>query len=173
MSLADLSVDLETRFDLRAKRAVGIDPPIDLFSRSFSRHMAPGNSGKNRANQLYHAMRSLGAFGSETLNLDGTGAGGTAITNAFGEAIAFTSISVVLIRATTSQLTVGNAAAQPWAPMFNTSVTDTWRVPVAASMLRYNPQGTWTVSASSRNLLIGHGSPSGTTYDIILIGRVA
>ncbi len=171
MTLADLSVQLEARIDSRARRAVGIDHPVDLFSHVIARHMKPGNSGSNTANQIYHGTRTLGSSASEVLSLDGNAFASQQLRNALGEVVSFTSVSLIAIKSSDAELFVGNAPSEPWAPMFPVSTTDRVRIPVGSTMVRYNPGTTWPVSPQSSRLMIANQAAAPTTYEIVLAGR--
>jgi hypothetical protein len=129
-------------------------------------------TGANQVGQIWADTRTLSASATEDLDLSGT-----ALTNAIGQAVAFTKIRGLLIRAAaanTNNVIVGGAAANQWFTWAGAS-THTVTVRPGGLMLLAAPDATgYAVTAGTADLLKIANSAGSTsvTYDIVLIGTI-
>ncbi|MEM7227255.1 MAG: hypothetical protein AAF432_00425 [Planctomycetota bacterium] len=131
-------------------------------------------SGANQAQTMWHDRRTLAAGASEDLDL----AGG--LTNGLGETITFTNVRALIIKnndTVNTTLGVGNASTNAVSTIFG-NVSDLIVVRPEGVFALYcgNDTNPYAITAGSADILQiarGLGSPSDTTYDIIIIGTTS
>jgi hypothetical protein len=121
--------------------------------------------GSNQANQIWSDTRTLISAGNETLDLNAS------LVNAFGESVTFTKIKVmVIVNKGTTDLTIGNAAANQWATWLG-AVAHTITVPAGGALVLTNPGAGFAVTAATGDQLkITNAAGASCDYDIILMG---
>lgn len=126
--------------------------------------------GANQAEVAFTDQRTLSASSSEELDLSGT-----ALQDAFGIDVAFTSIKVMIITAAsanTNDVLVGGAASNAWSTWASNATDEVIIVPGGTLALIAPDAAGYVVAAGTGDLLRIENSSSGTsvTYDITLIG---
>ena len=126
-------------------------------------------TGANQATKSFLDTRTLAASANESLDL----AGG--LTDAFGNALTFTKIRALMIRAAagnTNNVLVGGAASNGFVTPFS-DATDVAVVRPGGLLLLAAPDATgYAVTAGTGDLLkvANGGGSSAVTYDIFLLG---
>lgn len=119
-----------------------------------------------QANIAWFDVRTLASGANETIDL-------RALTNAFGEAVAFLEVGDIVIEAdeaNTTNLTFGNGPTEAWVPP--------WGDATAAMVLTpgtrvgfHKPAGYAVVNDSADKLYAVNGSGASATYRIGILGR--
>lgn len=127
----------------------------------------------NEAEVAFTDQRTLAASANEELDLSGT-----AIQDAFGTDVAFTSIKCMIIKAATgntNNVLVGGAAANAWSTWASDDTDEVIVVPGGTLCLIAPDAAGYAVTAGTGDLLRIENSSGGTsvTYDITLIGTKA
>lgn len=163
------SVSLAVAMDLIKGMDVNqADYPI-RYGASYS---LTNGTGANQANMVFVDQRTLAASTAEDLDLSGT-----ALTDAFGAAIAFTKIKAIIIKAAATNVNdvqVGGDASAGIASIFG-NVADFINVKPGGMFAVVAPDATgYALTATTADLLQIANSSSGTSvvYDIIIIGTV-
>ena len=151
---------LTTSLDLEAVRSE--------LSRKMLLPLSDG-AGANQASNLFSDTRTLAASASESLDLSG------ALSNAFGQVIAFTKVKALMIFAAATNVNdvvVGGAGANGFTSPFG-AAAHTARVKPGGSLIITAPDANGlAVTAGTGDLLqvANGGAGSTVTYDVILIG---
>lgn len=127
----------------------------------------------NQAEVAFTDTRTLAASANEELDLSGT-----ALADAFGVDVAFTSIKVMIITAAsanTNNVLVGGAASNAWSTWASDDTDEIVVLPGGTMVLIAPTAAGYAVTAGSGDLLRLENSSSGTsvTYNITLIGTKA
>ena len=147
----------------------GSDTAIHNVDENAITKFTDGESA-NQAEVMFRDTRTLAASTSEDLDLSGT-----ALEDAFGQAIAFTSVKVMIVEAAaanTNDVLVGGASATQWIGWCN-AATDVITVEPGGTFVIMSPSAAgFAVGAGSTDLLQIENSSSGTSvdYTITLIG---
>jgi hypothetical protein len=124
----------------------------------------------NQGDILYQDTRTLAASTSEQLDFNGG-----ALTDAFGDALSFTVLKVLIIYASpnnTNDVVVGGASSDGLASMFG-AANNTVHIKPGGLLVLIAPNASgYTVTPSTGDLLQVANGSSGTpvTYDIVAIG---
>jgi len=128
-------------------------------------------TGAGQVNRAYIANRSIGAAGTEDLDLSGT-----ALLDVNGDAVALDNVKLIYVKNTSSNGTgsvnlmnatangVGNGASG-----FVTATGDKWNIPAGGVGLWYNPNG-FTVTAATADLITVAAPGTAATYTIVILG---
>jgi hypothetical protein len=140
--------------------------PTDSYAESFA-----SGTGNDQVDLMFDDQRTLGASGSEDLDL----AGG--LTDAFGLTLTFVKVKAIQIRAAagnTNNVVVGGASANAFVGPFG-AATHTIAIPPSGVLTLCAPKAGWTVTPSTGDLLriANSGAGSGVTYDITILGTSA
>lgn len=131
-----------------------------------SKSLANG-TGSGKATNSWHDQRTLTSGSTDNLVVGS----GSALTNAFGVALAFTNIKWVLIRVVTpaagQRLVIGNASVSPWQAWFGAS---NQTEEVRSVLLKSNDVDGWTVNPGNV-LAISNAGTASLTYDIALVAN--
>lgn len=142
--------------------------PAAPMNTSYSHSLANG-TGANQSNQIFSDQRTIGASGSEELDLAGT------LTNLIGATITFTKVKAIIVKAAaanTNDVVIGGAAVNGFYPMFG-AATETVKVKPGGMFAITAPDANgYAVTAATADLLkiANSGAGTGVTYDIIIIG---
>lgn len=148
---------------------------LDIGSVDYPLNFAPNvnftdGAGAGQASKVWSDTRTLAASATEDLDLNGT-----ALVDAFGNALALTKGKVLIVTAdvgNVNDVVVGGAASNAWATMFG-SATDKVKVRPGGFLVLADPSaGGYTVTPTTGDLLrIGNGG-AGTpvTYTIEIFG---
>jgi hypothetical protein len=125
-------------------------------------------TGANQADLIFHDNRTIALSSSENLDLSG------ALTDPFGNVIAFAKIKAIIIRAAAANVNdvlVGGAATNTFLGMFG-DATDIIKVKPAGAFVWVAPGTGATVTAATGDILKVANSGAGTsvTYDVTIIG---
>lgn len=118
-------------------------------------------TGEGQANSLYHASGTVGAGLSVNKDLIGGG-----LVDAFGDAIAFTTVRAILIRNTSSGEI--NLTVQSTLPIFATG-SDSLVIPAGGCVVFASAAG-WTVTAGTADVLTLTAPTEEAGYELIIIG---
>lgn len=141
---------------------VGLSTAVDNVSYNVNRSFANG-TGTAQCDLVYHGQRTLSSAASESLDL----AGG--LTDAFGTAITFGHVKVLVIENTSASmtLTLGGDASAPWEAW----ASGTTVIPPSGVFVTSSPTSGFEVTATTADLLkILNGTGSSTTYKIWVVG---
>lgn len=122
-----------------------------------------------KVDRVFSDERTLAASASETLDLAGS------LLDTFGATITFAKVDAIHVKAADANvgdIIIGNAASNGFVGPFG-AATHTIAVKPGGSITLVAPQGGWTVTAGTGDLLKvlnGSGSAS-STYRIVLLGR--
>ena len=127
-------------------------------------------AGANQANKIWTDTRTIAASGTDDLDLNGT-----ALTDAFGVAMAFTKIKGIIVVAdatNTNDVVVGGAASNGFISPFG-SATDKVKVQAGGMLVLVTPSAAgYAVTAATADLLriANGGAGTGVNYTIFVIG---
>ncbi len=127
--------------------------------------------GANQANMIYAGTRTLAASANELLDLD------SALNNAFGAAIVFTSIKgiiVVAAAANTNDVLVGGAASNAFINWVGDATDIVTVKPGGMFCLMAPTAAGYAITAETGDILkvANSSGTTGVTYDLILLGTV-
>ena len=150
-------------------KALTASNPVDSESLNASINMATG-TGANKVNRSYQALRSLGSNSNETLILSGD----ASFKDAFGDAINFTKLKLLVIyNGGTAALSVGGGA-NPIA--LTDGSTDAVVIRPGGYLVLYvgatDTTGIAVAASTACNLKIAAGS-GGATYTILIVGEAS
>ena len=140
------------------------------FNESFAQAFAQGVAA-NQANQMWTDARSIGSSANDDLDL----AGG--LTSAFGNAITFTSIKAIIVKAAAANannLIMGGESTNPFETMFG--LADSTLIIQPGGILALTAPGAtgYAVTAGTGDILRFTNAGSGTiNYEVIFIGETA
>lgn len=147
----------------------GTDTAIHNVDENPITRFTDGESA-NQAEVMFRDTRTLSASANEELDLSGT-----ALQDAFGIDIAFTSIKAMVIEASsgnTNNVLVGGAAANAWSTWASDDTDEVIVVPGGTLCLIAPNAAGYVVTAGTGDLLRLENSSGGTsiTYTLTLIG---
>lgn len=125
--------------------------------------------GAGQAQKIFTDTRTLGASGTENLDLNGV------LADAFGTLLAFTKVKALVVKAApgnTNDVLVGGAAANGFVAPFG-DATDFVKVKPGGVLVLVAPDANgYTVTPATADLLKITNSAAGTgvTYDIAIVG---
>ena len=163
------SINLAVALDLVKGLDIG---EVSYPAKTGANYSFTNGTGANQANMVFVDTRTLAASAAEDLDLSGT-----ALTDAFGTAIAFTAIKAIIVKAAaanTNDVQVGGDASAGIASIFG-NVADFISVKPGGMFCVVAPNATgYALTATTADLLQITNSSSGTgvTYDIIIVGTV-
>lgn len=148
--------------------ALDIETLTTLIDRTTSISHADG-TGANQAAILWSDTRTLTTGATESLDLSGT-----ALTDAFGAAVALTSIKGIVLyssTANTTNLTIGNVA-NGLATIFG-AATQSLTLHPGELLVKWTPLAAgYVVTAGTADLLkVANAAGASAIYDIIIIGN--
>lgn len=122
------------------------------------------------ADKVFFDTRTIALSSSESHDL-------TALTDVFGDALAFVKIKMIYIKAAlanTNDVIVGNGAT-PFIGPFGAAGASEQRIPPGGVYLVRHPTTGWTVTGATADILkvANGGAGTGVDYDIILVGTSA
>jgi hypothetical protein len=148
----------------------GTDTAIHVVDENPITKFTDGESA-NQAEVMFRDTRTLAASASEELDLSGT-----ALQDAFGNNIAFTSVKAMIVEAasgnTNDVLVGGTGSAAQWST-WASNVSDVVVVEPGGTFVIMSPSAAgYVVTATTADLLLITNSSSGTSvdYTITLIG---
>ena len=125
-------------------------------------------TGANQATIMWSDTRTLASAATESLDLSGS-----ALTDAFGAAIALTSIKGIILYASTANtvnLTIGNVT-NGLATIFG-AATQSFTLHPGELFVKWTPLAAgYVVTAGTADLLKVANGAASSTYDIIIIGN--
>jgi hypothetical protein len=137
---------------------------MDLIVDVVLRH----GSGTGQANKAWRdGDRSILASASENLDLSGT------LTDRLGQPVVFTAIKALVVRPKSTNVTnlvLGAAAANPWAPLLGATGTLTC-LPGFVYLIAGDVGAGYAVTAGTGDILkIANGGATDLLYDIAIVG---
>ncbi len=138
----------------------------DTIAQDYTQNFGNG-SGANQAAEIYHAQRTLGAAGTEDLDLSGS------LADALGATVTLTKLKFLLIfaaAANTNDVKVG--AGNTTVPLFGATTHYVLVKPGGSFHLTIPTAAGLTIAGGSADLLTVTNAAGGTsvTYDIVAIG---
>lgn len=144
--------------------------PALPFSLSSNFTLASG-TGANQADRVFTDTRTLGASGTEDLDLAGV------LLDAFGAAITFVKMKALIIKAAaanTNNVNLSRPAGATGVPIF-LAISDGIIIPPGYTFAWFGPGTGITVTPATGDLITLTNSAGGTsvTYDVVIIGTSA
>lgn len=165
-ALSSITANATASVNFTGEVSADLASPSHSFAASHVASITTIGTGTDAANQYWSDQRTLTASGTETFDLT------SGLTNALGQACVFTSIKMIYIRNrnTAGEMTIGGAAANPWAAMLGT--THTLQIRRSGAFVNFCTDATgWAISGTSKNLKITNSDSSNSLiYDILLVG---
>lgn len=144
--------------------------PLDTLNLDVAVLLRNGVASGQASKLWYDGARSIAPSGTDDLDLSGT------LVNRFNEAVVFTAVKAVFIRAdraNVNNVVVGAAAANPWTAVLNATGTLTLRPGAVNSLVADQASNTgYPVVAGTGDILRVANSAAGTAvlYDIAIVG---
>jgi hypothetical protein len=143
--------------------------PVQTFAELFELAITDG-TGADQATSIFSDERTLGASGTENLDLSGV------LSNALGATIAFSAIKAILIvadAANTNNVVVGGAGSNAFVGPFADATDKIVLGPGDVFMISRRSAAGMAVVAATGDILLVANSGAGTalTYKIIVIGE--
>lgn len=147
---------------------VGAAAAQAIVERSPSFSWASGVAA-DQADQVYSDTITIAASSDTTLDL-------TALTDAFGDALAFARIKAIIaiaLAANTNDVLMGAAAADQFLGPLG-SATDTIAIRPGGILACVSPDATgWALGVTTDLMFANGGAGTGVTFDLVLIGASA
>ncbi len=167
--LTKLSLNIDANYKAPRDLSESSDPLLKAYSAALLSGVAAG-----QADKIFHDTRTLGASGSEDLDLAGV------LLDAFGAAITFVKIKALIVSAAagnTNNVLVGGVAAGLSSIILPQATGNVVVRPGATfAVLAGQADATgYAVTATTADLLhiANSGAGTGVTYDVIIIGTSA
>ena len=163
------SIKISANATLSTDRDLGTATVTEAISEAIS--IANG-SAANQATQVWGDTRTIGASGTEEIDLNGT------LSNGIGETVSFTRVILVAILPASTNgdtITIGGAAANAWEPWAGASGDKVKLRPGGGIVLWATDATALAVTAGTADLLkiANDDGAASADYDILVIGSDA
>lgn len=162
-----LTTRLTTRLEASYTSPLDLSSPVDALDWLMRLDLASG-TGENQADLLWHDQRTIDASSSETLDLVAT------LTDAFGDALTFVELKLLLVRAAAANTNNVQVSATLTSGVTGLFLADEDGLSVypGGLFLWVAPETGPTVTATSADTITfaNSGAGTGVTYDVVIIG---
>lgn len=148
----------------------GISTPLVRFDFGRVLQLGPG-TGVGNADKVFFGERTLGASGTENLDLAGS------LADPFGATITCAKVKAMMFTASsgnTNNVNVGGAGSNTFVGPF-ADATDIVSIPPGGTFFVTAPVSGWTVTASTGDILkiANSGGTTGITYKVMIVCATA
>lgn len=168
-----LTVKLEHQLTLNG---VSLSTPLDKLVRVLTQSYA-NSTASNEFNNLHHRRATLACATSVTFNWAPTtsGGAGSGVSNAFNEALSFTSVKMCLVVNTSDIAVTGGHSATSAALEVGTSVASAWgiwkhRIDLGGFVVYNSPLSGQPVSTNAKLFSLSNNAQIEGQFDLIVGG---